>query len=110
MKTKQSYLFSKNPPKGADRGTWSTAEQYPYTLGTSQQPIMASNIKRQTKTYSRGNVPADHQKTVFSKSSLPSRREQHKMESEMRLARNKKFSDNKQKAIEQASLQQYNFA
>lgn len=110
MISKQQYLFSKKTQEGASHGhTNATMKASPYTYDTPAQPKMSSNIKRATKTFSRGNVPSIHNHNVFSKESEKLRMKLYKEESQLRMAKNKKYNENKKKIQDQWNFSQYQF-
>lgn len=106
MQSRTSYLFEKNA-KAVNRGTLSTAEKYPFVYGSAGQPSQWTNIKSSSKTYANKSIPADHDKPVFSKESVKARLEANKIESQMRIERDRKFSNNRMKAIATTDFQQY---
>lgn len=108
MKHKQTALFEKKTFPLASHGRpQQMVQQSPYTYDTPQQPKSETNLKPTKETYNRGIVPADHNNNPFGKKDRALRFEQHKMETAMRIAKNKKFSENRKKALEANDYQPY---
>ena len=89
--------FEKTEPKLASNGQILSSHA-PYTYDTPQQPKMSSNIKRATKTYNRGNVPAHNTGDPFSRKNRDLRIQLYNKENQIVVNKDKKYTKNQNKA------------
>lgn len=108
-------MLSKNQALMVKRGKFELTDHgkkihnhLPYAYNTPEKPRIASNVKRPTKTYNCGVVPAFHSIDIHAKKDFNELSKNHKMEMEMRINKNKKFSENRLKLLAAHGYQQYN--
>lgn len=104
--SKQQYMFAKKGKMELTDHGKKLHKHQPYLYDTPAHPRVESNLKRPTRTYNTGIIPADIQKDNFAKETLPQRRWVLKMEQMRRIEKNKKFSENRLKLLSAHGYQQ----